>query len=114
MSAARVMCLLSLVALGACSMQAPSYYRYQSSNGATEQQFMRDRYVCEQEMERSMISANVDQSGDAPDGQPVPQCSVFYVCLSARGYTRMDTKNLSDLNQPGSLAVPQGAAIRCQ
>jgi len=26
----------------------------------------------------------------------------------------MDTKNLSDLNQPGSLAVPQGAAIRCQ
>src|SRR2546425_1016341 len=92
---------------------ATTYYRYISTSGATQEQFMRDRYSCYQETQQRVSNAYVNQYGGTSSSQVRPTCSAFNACLAARGYHRSDTTNLADFNQPGSLSVPQGAVIQC-
>lgn len=98
------------VALGGC---APTYIRYVSNTGATQDQFMRDRYSCYQETQQRVSAAYVNQYGGAAGSQVLPSCSAFNACLAARGYYRADTNNPADFNRPGSYAVPAGTVIQC-
>ena len=102
--------LLLVAAVSGC---APTYVRYLSNNGATQQQFMNDRYSCLRETQQRVSGAYVNQYGGAANSQVMPPCSALNACLAARGYYRSDTTNLADFNQPGSLGVPQGAGIQC-
>jgi hypothetical protein len=103
--------ILLLVTLSGC---APSYIRYFNSNGASQDQFMKDRYACYQETQQRISSAYINQYGGAASSQIMPSCSAINACLAARGYYRSDTTKAADLNAPGSLIVPQGAVIQCQ
>ena len=65
--------VLSAVAIGGC---APTYVRYLSNKGATQQQFVNDRYACLQQTQQRVSGAYVNQYGGA-SGQPggaVVQC----------------------------------------
>jgi len=92
---------------------APTYIRYLSNNGASEQQFMNDRYACLQETQQRISSAYVNGYGGVANSRVMPPCSAINACLAARGYYRSDTRNPADFNQPGSLSVPPGAVIQC-
>ncbi len=92
---------------------ATTYIRYLSSNNATESQFMQDRYQCYQETQQRISGAFVNQYGGAASSQVLPSCRAWNACLAARGYYRSDTTSVAELNQPGSLFVPQGAVINC-
>lgn len=103
----------ALVLAAAVSGCAPTYVRYMTTTGASQQQFMADRYTCLRETQQRVSGAYVTQFGGAASSHVMPSCSALNACLAARGYYRADTSNRSDFNQPGSLHVPQGAMIQC-
>src|SRR5437667_12212554 len=98
--------LLLVAVIGGC---ATSYIRWMTNTGATQQQFMNDRYSCLQETQQRVSGAYANQYGGAASSQVMPPCSAFNACMAARGYYRADTTNPADFNQPGSLSVPPGA-----
>lgn len=102
--------ILLVTAISGC---APTYIRWMTTTGATQQQFMNDRYACLQQTQQRVSGAYVNQYGGAASSQVVPPCSAFNACLAARGYYRADTANPADFSQAGSLSVPQGTAIQC-
>jgi hypothetical protein len=88
--------------------------RWATTTGASQQQFMNDRYTCLRETQQRVSGAHVGPYGGAASSQVLPSCSAFNACLAAHGYYRAaDTTNLADFMQPGSLYVPQGAMIQC-
>ena len=96
-----------------CASNPPMYIRYMSNTGATQQQFMKDRYACYAETHQWAYRAAAYQPGGGPVSQVRTPCNPFNACLAARGYSRSDTPNPADLNQAGSLYVPQGAEFQC-
>lgn len=111
-AAIRCLIILLLAAMGGCA-STPAYMRYVSNTGASQDQFMKDRYACYQETRARVSGAFVSQYGGAANSQVMPPCSAFNACLAARGYYRADTTNPNDFNQRGSYSVPQGAMIQC-
>lgn len=100
-----------LTAIGGCS---PSYIRWVSNNGASQDQFMRDRYSCLQETQQRISGAYVNQYGGAANSTVTPTCSAWRACMAARGYYQAaNTSNLDDFKQRGSLFVPEGTLINC-
>lgn len=112
-TAIRSLGILLVAMVSGCAAPTPTYIRYVSNTGATQQQFMRDRYTCYQETRAIFSAAVANKYGGAAASQVIPPCSGFNACLAARGYYRSDTTNLADFNHPGSLVVPQGAALQC-
>lgn len=112
-TAIRSLGILLVAMVSGCAAPAPTYTRYASNTGATQQQFMRDRNACYEETRAILSAAVANKYGGAAASQVIPPCRDFNACLAARGYSRSDTSNLADLNQPGSLVVPQGAALKC-
>lgn len=106
-----ILMLLSVFVSGCAN---PTYYRYINNQGATQDQFMKDRYACYTETQQRVSGAYVNEYGGASSSQVMPSCSAFNACLAARGYYRSDTQNLADFNAPGSLSVPAGAVIYCK
>ena len=105
--------LLSAVVSG-CTPMPQTYFRFTSSNNATEQQFVNDRYECYKETQQQVSNAIVNQYGGVANSQVMPLCSAFYACLAARGYYRAaDTTDLTVFNTPGNYYVPQSAEIHC-
>lgn len=104
--------ILLVAVIGGCAT-TPTYIRWMTNTGATQQQFMNDRYACLQETQQRVSGAFVNQYGGASSSRVMPPCSAFNACPAARGYYRADTTNLDDFRQPGSLFVPQGAGIQC-
>jgi hypothetical protein len=105
-----VILLIPTLVVAGC---APSYMRYVSNNGASQQQFMQDRYACYQETRERVSSAAVNRYGGAASSQVIPSCSAMGACLAARGYFRSDTSDLADFQKPGNYSVPQGAVLQC-
>ena len=83
---------------------APIQHRYMNY-GASQQQFLKDRYECYNETSRRVSSAYVDQYGGSSSSRVMPSCSAFFGCLAARGYIKADN---------GNLVVPDGAVLQCQ
>jgi hypothetical protein len=68
--------------------------------GATQEEFMKDRFECLQCARQEARSAANDR------GAPVlPSCEVWWACLGARGYT---------LDPNGNVSVPPGMEAHCQ
>jgi hypothetical protein len=105
--------ILFAAVVSGCASEPPMYIRYTNNTGATQQQFMNDRYACYKETLEWFSRAAAYQPGGGDVGQVVPPCSPFNDCLAARGYSRSDTQNAAELNQPGSLYVPRGREIQC-
>ena len=105
--------ILLVASVGGCATTNVTYMRYLNNTNATQEQFMKDRYSCYQETQQRVSNAYANQSGGAANSQVLPTCGAFNACLAARGYYRADTTNFADLDQPGSLFVPNGAEIRC-
>jgi hypothetical protein len=104
--------MLALLMAG-CASRPQTYMRYVGSTGASQDQFMKDRYTCYQETRARMSGAYANQYGAAAGSQVVPPCSAFNACLAARGYYRADTTNLDDFKVPGNYFVPASAMIQC-
>jgi hypothetical protein len=109
----RIVVIVLIAMVSGCAAPRPVYIRYIGSNGASQQQFMNDRYSCLRETQQRISGAFVNQYGGASQSQVAPSCSAMAACLAARGYYRADTTNPADFNQPGSLSVPPGTMINC-
>lgn len=79
---------------------APRY----TKKGATEEQFLKDRYACLQENQQRIETANVDSFNGNYSSKVMPSCSALASCLAARGYYQAEQ---------GELVIPSGAVIRC-
>jgi len=91
-----------------------SYIRYVNTNrAATQQDFMKTRYLCYKETQQRTESAYINQFGGAASSVVLPACSAFNACLAAQGYYRSDTTDRSVFNNPGNFAVPAGSDIKC-
>lgn len=89
--------LISSLFLAGCV--TPKY----TKPGATQQEFMRDRYEClrqTQQRQESMTSG----LGGSYTSTVRPSCSALGSCLAAYGYYQDDN---------GELIVPKGANIKC-
>jgi hypothetical protein len=111
----RLLAIVTLAALlNACAPRQQTYMRWMANHGASQDQFMRDRYTCYQETKTATSAAAVNQYGGAARSQVMPSCSAFNACLAARGYYRAaDTANLDDFKQRGNYFVPAGAQVQC-
>jgi len=86
-----------------CATQ-PQTLRY-SKAGATQDEFMKDRYECLQEAEQRVSGAYVNAYGGAASSRVVANCGIWVSCMGARGYT---------VDPSGSLAAPPGMAVFCR
>lgn len=106
---------LSVVAFTGCVNRPVQQYRPISytKEGATQADFMKDRYTCLQETQqrveasRSAASAsgNFFGSRSSTDSVVMPTCGAFASCLAAKGYFQDDE---------GELVIPKGTAIPCR
>lgn len=93
----------ALIASGSCAV-APTYLARYTKRGATQEEFMKDRYECMQEARGRVSRAQVNPYGGAAESTIETDCGVWFACLGARGY-RLDPK--------GELAVPGAMAVGC-
>jgi hypothetical protein len=100
----RVGTLACVVIAGAISECAPTIARWSSTNNATYDQWMKDRYACYNETQQRISGASVNQYEGGASSVVVPLCGAFYACLAARGYYRSDN---------GTLTTPQGVGLVC-
>lgn len=91
--------------LSACSPMQPIPPARYTKPGATQEQYMKDRYECLQEAEQRVSGAVVNAYGGAANSQVIPSCGVWISCLGARGYT---------LDPNGDLAAPPGMVVQCR
>jgi hypothetical protein len=71
-----------------------------SKEGATQQQFMKDRSECIQQAQQKVSQAN----GAVASGTVFIKCDAVPSCLAGRGYV---------VNAKGSLAAPPGTDVAC-
>ena len=95
----RSLAVAVMLSLGTVGCGAPNY---RSDRGASQDQFMQDRYSCAQEARGVSSSGYADRYGAATRGGTSVNRSLFMSCMAARGYYQ-------DSNGP--LVVPQGAVI---
>lgn len=94
------------VALLICGCSSTPSQRTQSTQatyskeGATQQQFMKDRSECIQQAQQKAAQAN----GAVASGTTFVKCDAVPSCLAARGYV---------VNAKGSLAAPPGTDVAC-
>ena len=91
---------------GCASTEVSDKPLYFKKEGATQEEFMRDRYACYQETKQMVSNAYVNQYGGASGAQVMPTCSGLSACLAARGYFKVSSET-------GNLLVPPSAIIRC-
>lgn len=92
--------------ISACAHRVPAQtiFRY-SKSGATQEQFMPDRYECMKDAQQRVSGAAVNQYGGAANSETVVSCDVWVVCLGARGY---------QVDANGTLGPPPGMVARCR
>jgi hypothetical protein len=93
---------LALVSCVARPPQAPIRY---SKADATQEQFMKDRYECQQQAQQQISGAYVNQYGGGAGSKLVLSCGMWISCLGARGYV---------IDPNGNLAAPDGMQTTCQ
>jgi len=71
-----------------------------SKEGATQQQFMKDRSECIQQAQQKVSQAY----GAVATGTTFIKCDAVPSCLTARGYV---------VNAKGNLAAPPGSEVAC-
>ncbi len=98
---ARVGVLVALMLTG-CAQYVQHNLRWDKP-GATEQQFMTDRYQCLQEAREQRASGYADASGAQYGSRAVVNMSMFQACLTARGYARNDAS--------GQFGPPPGGTV---
>ena len=100
--AIKIIGIILIVVVSGCTSGPTRFTNY----GATQEQFMKDRYECYRETQQRASSAYVNRYGGAARSQVIPSCSAFLACLASRGYLLSNTS--------GNLIVPTGAEIQCQ
>jgi hypothetical protein len=94
------------------SPPAPTIHlRFQSTQGRTQEQFMKDRYQCVTETQQS--NSYVDSTLGISRSDVKPSCGAFFSCLAAKGYLPSNTTDASQLNVPGFVYVPDGTGVSC-
>jgi hypothetical protein len=99
-----VLPVAAIVFLAACAFE-PLHYGPWTKAGATEEEFMKDRYECLQQAQQRVSGAFVNGYGGAASSEVVSNCGVWVSCMGARGYT---------LDPNGNLNAPQEMVVRCR
>jgi hypothetical protein len=94
--------LLILAVTGGCA-SAP--IRFTSLQGASQEQFRKDRQECALEAQQTVTGALVNEYGTSTGTQDALSCAAFNSCLANRGYLRDD--------QRGVLVVPDDDPMPC-
>ena len=97
----KIIGIILIVIVSGCAAVPMRFTNY----GATQEQFMKDRYECYKETQQRASSAYINQYGGFASSQVMPSCSAFNACLASRGYFRSDAN--------GNLVLPAGAEIQC-
>jgi hypothetical protein len=99
------LCLaIALVTLTACTTAPapPQPVSRFTKPGATQEQFMSDRYACYQAAQEQISGPLMNASPGAASGQVVASRSMWLSCMSSRGY-------VPDANGP--LTAPSGSEL---
>jgi hypothetical protein len=89
------------IILSGCATTPPPTMRY-AKLGASQQDFMRDRYECIKQAQQPRTGAFVSGYGGSSVGTIVTSRPIFVSCMSAKGYT---------LDQAGPLVAPPGTVV---
>jgi len=95
--------LMVSLLFGGCA-NPPQQFRY-AKYGATQEEFMKDRYACLQEAQQRVSGAYVDAYGGGSASRVVANCGVWLSCMGARGY---------QVDPDGNLAAPPAMIVFCQ
>jgi hypothetical protein len=90
--------------LGGCAVPQPIPQARYTKYGATQDEFMKDRYECLQQAQKRVSGAYVNQYGGASNSDTVCSFGMWVSCLGSRGYV---------IDPNGSLAAPPGMVVRC-
>lgn len=93
-----------MLALSACVTPPPPTARF-TKPGATQEQYMADRYACYQESAQTASGAYVDAYGGASSSGVVHSRGAWLACMGARGYV---------IDPNGALVAPPGMEVHFQ
>jgi len=112
LSALLIGCAQQTIVPAIAPTPAPTIHlRFQSTQGRTQEQFMKDRYQCVTETQQS--NSYVDSTLGIGRSEVRPSCSAFFSCLAAKGYLPSNTTDPNQLNAPGFVYVPDGTRVSC-
>lgn len=77
----------------ACARPTVRVYHW-TKNGATQQQFMTDRYECMKESRKSVYGGYANRYAAASSGNEVTDFGMFTGCMTAKGYMPDEEGNL--------------------
>lgn len=89
--------------LTSCAPISPQVAKYTKA-GATQQEFMVDRYKCLKDAEEDAQNVRGVIAGVAIS-RSFPSCAVWLSCLAAQGY---------QLDQNGTLSASPGTTVQCR
>jgi hypothetical protein len=96
------LCAAVAILLSGCVRQPPPPPAHYAKAGATQEQFMKDRYACVLDAQQGRSAAVVGQYGGSSYGTVVTSRGVFTSCMAARGY---------NIDPNGPLVTPPEALI---
>jgi hypothetical protein len=100
---ALVVSLVGVMLLAGCATPVPPPTRY-SKPGATQEQFMSDRYDCMLQAQREETTTYANQYNGSSRSGTVIKCGIWRACLGARGYT---------IDPNGNVGAPKEMAVTC-
>lgn len=85
--------LVLALSLGGCAAPAPPLSR--EKPGATEQEFMADRYACLQQSATTVYGSYAGPYGGASKAQTGCDYQLYDACMNARGYALVQSGRFS-------------------
>ncbi len=95
-----------LILLGCANAPQQGETIFFQKEGATQDQFLKDRFSCYQETKNEVASAGRSESFGSYSRSTMPSCSAFMSCLAAKGYLPTEKNS-------GNLKVPKGVEVEC-
>lgn len=99
-----VLAVLLTIPVFGCAVNPPQPMLRYSKYGATQEEFMKDRYECLLQSQRQVSGSYVGAYGGASSSSTVCSMGVWKACLGARGY---------QINPNGELGAPPEMAVYC-
>ncbi len=101
MMRATLLAAVIITLLGGCAAQQIRF----TKSGASQEEYMKDRYECFQQAQQRVSGAFVNQYGGASNSQVVCNGGMYLSCMGARGYV---------VDPYGDLSPPPGMTVSCR
>ena len=83
--------IVVVAALSGCAIAPPAPLVQLYKQGASNQDFSRDRYRCLQEAQGRVSGSYVNQYGGASSSNVLPSQGLYYNCMASSGWQRVES-----------------------